>query len=76
MWPDEQLTEKMLADACRLAKISPLLGRDVECHVLALLTRVRELERNLDQLDRKVRHGCTDANCPECDGQGEPTCTT
>ena len=28
-----------------------------------------QCEKMLDHLERKVAHGCTDANCDECDSQ-------
>lgn len=36
-----------------------------------LLKQNEALRARLDLQDRKIAHGCTDAFCAECDGEGE-----
>ena len=66
--------EQMLADVSCLERYTSHSGRSYAelalslcCHVKALAAEVERLQGELDTLDRKVRHGCADANCGECD---------
>ena len=54
VWPDAELAKQMLADATELADGAEYFS-DCQCHVAALLERVRELEE--DRLKWRVVAG-------------------
>ena len=36
-------------------------------------TEIKRLTKELDRLNRKISHGCTDATCAECDNKQYPS---
>lgn len=39
----------------------------IEENSVSLLSELMQTKRQLEHLERKVAHGCTDATCEECD---------
>ena len=44
-------------------------GESCQQTTIDLAVACRELRANLDEINRKVAHGCTDASCQDCDGR-------
>lgn len=57
-WPTPDLEKDMVADAQAMHRIGSAatrsIIRDASCHILALLSRVRELEEQLQTAEREL----------------------